>query len=142
AADVDPNSAGMQIYTGTGVEYSGSASDPNGKPLTWQWLYTVNGGAEVVFQSGSGAVPAIAYIYGAGAAGSTYGWKLRVSNGQATAESQLTVAVIAPPTAGQGLTIEAESGTLSAPFVSANGSIAQTVETGVTNGGRAVYTFT
>jgi len=56
----------LQVLEGTVVQYSGSASDPNGDPLTWQWLYTVDGGAEVVFQSGNGAVPAISFTYRSG----------------------------------------------------------------------------
>ncbi|MDB6110579.1 MAG: Fibronectin, type domain protein, partial [Pedosphaera sp.] len=140
AADVDPNVVGLQIFTGTGVEYSGSASDPKGAALSWQWLYTVNGGAEVVLQKGTGTVAAVSYTYGATTAGNTYVWKLRVSNGTATSESQLTVGVEAPPAAGQGLTFEAESGTIKAPFVATNGYIYQAVQTG-TNGGRAAYSF-
>src|SRR5439155_8085459 len=44
AADVDVATAGIQVYQSTLVQYSGSASDPNGDPISWQWIYTVNGG--------------------------------------------------------------------------------------------------
>jgi hypothetical protein len=142
AADVDPNVAGFQIYEGTVVQYSGSASDPNGDALTWQWIYTVDGGSEVVFQSGAGPVPAISFSYRTGMGGSTYVWKLRVSDGTATTESLLTVGVQAPPVAGQGLTLEAELGVISAPFVATNGYIVQSTQTGVTNGGRATFSIT
>lgn len=42
----------------------------------------------------------------------------------------------------QPLTIEAESGVISAPFAITNGYVYQPLPTGVTNGGRAVYDFT
>lgn len=42
---------------------------------------------------------------------------------------------------GQNLTIEAESGVISAPFTIADGYIYQPLQTDVTNGGRAVYDF-
>jgi len=42
----------------------------------------------------------------------------------------------------QPLTIEAESGVISAPFAITNGYVYQPVHTGVTNGGCAVYDFT
>ncbi|MDB6111214.1 MAG: hypothetical protein JWR69_2964 [Pedosphaera sp.] len=142
ATDVDPALAGLQVYSGTTVQYAGLATDANGDALTWQWLYTVNGGAEVVVQSGSGVVAPLTYTYGAGTAGTTYLWKLRVSDGQTTGESQMIVGVEAPPVAGQGLTFEAEAGTITAPFVSISGYISQPAQTGVTTGGRAAYSFT
>ena len=43
---------------------------------------------------------------------------------------------------GQSLTIEAESGVISAPFAITNGYVYQPLQTGVTNGGRAVYNIT
>ena len=43
---------------------------------------------------------------------------------------------------GQEAAIKAESGSVSGPFVLANGYIWQPVDTAATNGGRAVYTFT
>src|SRR4051794_2895303 len=66
---------------------------------------------------------------------------MRVSNGQATAEFPSTVSVQNPPAPGQGLVFEAESGVLSAPFVVNGTYISQAVQTGVTTGGRAAYTF-
>lgn len=40
-----------------------------------------------------------------------------------------------------GLTFEAISGTITAPFTTNSGVLSQTVDTGLINGGRAVYTF-
>jgi hypothetical protein len=142
SADVDPGKTGLQIFAGSVVQYSGSASDPSGFPLTWQWIYTVNGGPEVVLQNGSGTVPGVSFNYVTGAAGSTYVWKLRVSNGTATSESALTVGVEAPPPPAGTLTFSAGSGVVTAPLVISSGYVSQAVETGVTNGGQAVYDFT
>ncbi len=142
ASDVDPNTPGAQVYEGTAVQYSGSASDPNGDALTWQWIYTVNGGAEVVAKSGSGSVTAVSYSYAPGTGGSTYVWKLRVSDGLTTSERTLTVGVEAPPTPPGTLSFSATSGTISGPFEVSNGAIYQAVTTGVAEGGRAVYGFT
>jgi hypothetical protein len=143
-SDVDPNLAGVQIYYGSVVQYSGSASDPNGLPLAWQWIYTVNGGPEIALSSGSGPVANAVFNYTASTAGKTYVWKLRVSNGNATAESTFTVGVEAPPLPAGTLSFSATSGTITAPFVisgGTNGYIYQSAETGVTNGGRATYSF-
>lgn len=142
SADVDPGRAGLQIFAGSVVQYSGSASDPSGLPLTWQWIYTVNGGPEVVLQSGAGTVPSVSFNYVAGAAGNSYVWKLRVSNGTVTSESALSVGVEASPPPAGTLTFAAGSGILTAPFAMASGYVSQSVETGVTNGGQAVYGFT
>jgi len=103
---------------------------PKRGPLTWQWIYTVNGGAEVVYQSGSGSVAPATFTYPAGSGGSTYVWKLRVSDGQVSSESQTTLGVEAPPVAPGSLTFQAEAGTLTAPFVAANGYISNPLKPG------------
>lgn len=48
---------------------------------------------------------------------------------------------VEPPVPGS-LVFEAEAGIVSAPFISANGSISQVLETSVTAGGLATYSFT
>lgn len=141
ATDVDLAKAGLQIYEGTVVTYSGSASDPNGDALTWQWIYTLNGGPEVVYQSGAGTVAPAIFNFGTGTAGNAYVWKLRASDGKAFAESLLTTTVVALPPVGDGLTFEAEAGALSAPFAVTGGYISQPLTTDVAGGGRAVYSF-
>jgi hypothetical protein len=133
ATDVDPNVSGVQIFEGTVVQYSGSATDPNGDALTWQWRYSINGGADVVFQSGSGSVIPASFSYGSGTASNIYTWK---------SESQTTVGVTVPPAVGGGLVFEGESGVISAPFVIANGAISQSTTTDLAGGGRATYSFT
>jgi hypothetical protein len=141
ATDVNPLVAGVQVYEGTVIQYSGAGSDANGDALTWQWIYTVNGGAEAVYQSGSGTVLPVNFSYGTGTAGNSYVWKLRLSDGKATAESQIATAVIATPVGGANLTIQAETGVVTAPFQIVSGSLSQPATTDITLGGRAVYTF-
>jgi len=139
-ADIDPSAAGLQIFAGSVVQYSGSASDPNGLPLTWQWIYTVNSGSEIVLQSGTGTVASVSFNYTSSTAGNTYVWKLRVSNGYAISESDLTVGVEAPPA---GNVIQATSGAINSPFIVTNSYIYQPVQTTTpTNGGSAYYQFT
>ena len=140
-SDVDPNVVGLQVFAGSVVQYSGSATDPSGLPLTWQWIYTVNGGGEVVYQSGTGTVSSISFNYTASTSGNTYVWKLRVGNGYLTSESDLTVGVEAVPVAASGLTFPAGTATLSVPLVLTSNYISQAVGTGVTNGGQAVFDF-
>src|SRR5260370_37738984 len=45
ATDVDAATPGLQVYSGSTVQYTASASVLNLDPVTWQWSYTVNGGA-------------------------------------------------------------------------------------------------
>lgn len=141
-ADVDPVTPGLQVFAGSVEQYSGSASDPAGNSISWQWIYTVNGGPETILQSGTGAVTSVSYNYTQGSAGNTYIWKLRVSNGFTNTESDLTVGVEAPPPGGN-LSFAAPSGTLSGPFTVTNGYVSQLITTtNVASGGHALYSFT
>lgn len=141
-ADADPSTAGIQVLTGTTVQYSGSASDPNGDLLSWQWIYSVNGGGEVIYQSGIGSVSSISYAYGAGQAGNVFTWKLRVNDGQATAESSLTVQVVAASVPSGTLSFVASAGTITAPFATSGDLVYQSAETPLASSGRAAYSFT
>src|SRR5204863_6947997 len=105
-------------------------------------IYVVNGGAEVIAQSGSGTVAPMNYVYPSSAAGSTYVWILRVSDAFVSTDSQLVVGVEAPPPPPGSLTFSATSGTVTAPFVVNGTYISQPSQTSVTAGGRAAYTFT
>ena len=100
--DVDTNMAGFQIYVGTTVQLSASASAPNGDALTWQWLYSTNGGSQIVYQSGSGTAPTNSFTYPNGTAGNTYVWTLQVTDSktQLSAQSQLTLSVLLVPPQG------------------------------------------
>lgn len=141
-ADVNTNTAGPQVFAGSVVQYSATASDPNSLPLTWQWSYSVNGGAETVVQTGAGAVGSVSFNYTAAMAGSTFTWKLTVNNGLASATSTLTVGVVAPPSPTAGLSFQAADATLTAPFALSGGAIAQTVQTvDPTQGGQAAFSF-
>jgi hypothetical protein len=141
-SDVNPNVAGLQIYAGSLLQYSGSATDPGNLPLNWRWSYAINGGAETVLLNGTGAVTSISYNHTAESAGTTVLWKLHVSNGYSAAEATLSVAVEAPPPAGSGLSFSADSGTITAPFELVDGYISQPSQTvDPAAGGRAVYSF-
>ena len=139
-SDVDSNTSGLQVFEGYNESYSGSASDPSGLSLSWQWIYTINGGSENVLQSGTGTVATVSYTYPASSAGSTYVWKLRVSNGYSTSESDLTVGVEAPPVVIGSLTFQPSAGNIFAPFVLSSGYVSQSVTTG-TNGGQLIFFF-
>ena len=143
ATDVDPSTPELQIYAGSVVQYSGSASDPTGYPLTWQWLYSLNGGPEIMVQSGTGTVTAISFNYTAVTAGNSYIWKLRVGNGYSTGESTLGVGVVAPTPVAGGFIFQAGGGDLTAPLVLTNGYLSQSVQTtDPAFGGRVAYSFT
>ena len=147
AADVIQNQAGLQVFAGTVVSLSAMATNA----LNYQWSYSVNGGTPVVFQSGSGVVQNAIFSYGTNAVGNTYVWTLSVSNSQGSAQSQLTLGVVQPPTVTPGLTFAAYAGILAAPFFAGttvvngatNSYISQTVQTtSITNGGSASFAFT
>ena len=143
ASDVDQNQAGLQIYSGTVVSLSATASNA----LTYQWSYTVNGGSQVVFQGGSGSVSAASFSYGTSTVGNTYVWTLSISNSQGSAHSQFTLNVESPPIASANLTFAAQNGSITAPFVfGTNGTTIyfyQPVQTvGINGNGIAIYNFT
>lgn len=140
--DVDPVSSGLQVYAGSAVQYSGSASDPGGNSLSWRWSYAVNGGAETVISSGTGAVSSVAFTYNAADAGKVYVWKLQATSSGGTAQSTLAVGVVAPPTVTEQLTFAAAAGVITAPFTVTSGYLSQPSATSVTGGGSAVYPFT
>ena len=141
--DVNPAVTGFQTYAGTTAQLAGTALEPNGYALSWQWICSINGGSETVWRSGTGAVATVSYTYPGNLAGSTMVWELRVSNGSVSAESQLAVEVVPAPVPADGLAFEAESGVLSSPFIAVDGAVLQTVETlSPAAGGRASYRFT
>jgi len=83
AVDVDPTTIGLQVYEGTTVTYSGSASDPDGEILSWQWIYTIHDGQflnEILFLSGTGPIANAVFTYGPGTAGKTYTWISNIVN--------------------------------------------------------------
>jgi hypothetical protein len=111
------------VFAGSTEQYSSSASDPSGLPLSWQWIYTVNG-SSTQFQSGTGTVPTISFSYPASAAGNSYVWELDVSNGYATSKTNFTVGVEAPPVV---------SGTSGLTFYPSNIACNLTAEFALTN---------
>ena len=141
ALDADATMPGTQILPGTTVQYSGSASDANGDPLVWQWIQTFDGGVETVFQSGTGTVGAVSYVYDSNTVGREYEWKLRLNDGFALSESKHSLNVVVLPRTAEHLTFEAESGVLTGPFIVSNGYICQVIQTNLAGGGRATYDF-
>ncbi len=143
ATAVDTNAPGLQIYPGTIVQLSATATNA----LTWQWSYTVNGGSPVVYTNSTSPVTNISLCFDTNAVGNSYIWTLVVSNGQAWAESQTNFGV---EDITQGPTFTATSGTWSG-FLTAQSVINGILSTyiyqslpsiGSTSGGTAVYDFT
>ena len=94
--DADVATPGIQYLEGTTVTYSSTPapSDPDGDLLTWDWVYSLNGTPEVTYFSGVGALQNLVYPYGAGEAGNTYQWFLRVSDGQQMTPSTFTNTIV------------------------------------------------
>ena len=104
---------GLQIYSGTTVQFSATATNAQ----TWQWSYTVNGGAPVVYTNSTSPITNISYYFDTNTIGNSYVWTLVVSNGQAWAESQTNLTVEMLPNSGGtatngGLTFTATSAPL------------------------------
>jgi hypothetical protein len=151
APDVDPTLAGLQIYTGTTVQLSATATNAQ----IWQWSYTVNGGTPVVYTNSTSPITNISCYFDTNTAGNSYVWTLVVSNGPMWAESRTNFAVESLPNSGGtgtngGITIDATK-------VTANGFLTTTAmingvpvsyiyqplpSIGADGGGVAVYDFT
>ena len=143
AADVDPNTAGLQVYEGTTVQFSSAATYTGTNTLNWQWTYAVNGGATVVYQSGSGTIPSVSFSFATGTGGNTYVWTLLVTAGTNSASSTLAMSAEVPPAPNTSLTFQATSGTITAPFTVTGNYISQSVtSTTISATGEALYNFT
>jgi hypothetical protein len=131
-----------------------SYSDPqNSAQRSCQWTLKDATGATTLWDSGvqgpatSTAVPAAILNYG-----TTYTWQVRYANSLGLWSSYSTpttlATVTAPPSppppapAGSSIVFQAGDGTITAPFVLANGAISQAVNTvDPTQGGEATYAF-
>jgi hypothetical protein len=141
--DVDPNTAGLQVYEGTTVQFSSGVTYTGSSAVNWQWSYSVNGGASVVYQSGSGTVPAISFAFGTGSGGNTYVWTLSATAGTNSGSASMTMSVETPPAPNTSLTFQATSGVLTAPMVATGNYISQPVQSTVISAtGEALYTCT
>ncbi len=151
APDVDPTLPGLQIYSGTTVQFAATATNAH----TWQWSYSINGGAPVVYTNSTSPITNISYYFDTNAVGNSYVWTLVVSNGQAWAESQTNLSVeVLPNSDGSatngGLTFEAaavpSSGLLTASTIINGVQVSYIYQPlpsiGNTSGGTAVYNFT
>ena len=151
ATDVDLSLPGLQIYAGTTVQFSATATNAQ----TWQWSYTVNGGAPVVYTNSTSPITNISYYFDTNTVGNSYVWTLVVSNGQAWAESQTNLTVEVLPNSGgtatnAGLTFTATSAPLNGLLTAStmiNGVPTSYIyqplpSIGDVSGGTAVYNFT
>ncbi len=143
ASDVDPTTSGIQVYEGTIVQYSATATESGANTLTWQWSYTTNGSSQVVYLSGTGAVTPISVSYPTGTGGKTYVWTLTAGDGTTNLSSQVTTSVEVPPAPQTGLTFLAtQAATVTSPLAIASGSLSQTTSTmTVASAGEAMFNF-
>jgi hypothetical protein len=151
APDVDLSLPGLQIFSGTTVQFSATATNAQ----TWQWSYTVNGGAPVVYTNSTSPITNISCFFDTNTIGNSYVWTLVVSNGLMWAKSQTNFTVEASPDPGGtgtngGITINATN-------IPVNGLLRTTTmingapvsyiyqplpSIGAISGGAAVYNFT
>jgi hypothetical protein len=126
ASDVDPNTAGLQVYQGTTVQFSSGVSYTGTGTVNWQWSYTVDGGSPVI-QSGTGTVPSESFNFAT--APHTYVWTLLVTAGTNSASASLTVSSEVPPAPNTSLSFQATSGTITAPFTVTGNYVSQAITT-------------
>jgi hypothetical protein len=118
----------------TTATLSGYATDPNHDSLTFTWSQ-VTGPAPVTFSApNSSNSTATVTVRG------VYTLRLTASDGKTTAYADTTVTFSPDPAL---VTLQAEAGTITAPFTAQNGYISQaSLTTDINLGGRATYTFT
>jgi hypothetical protein len=112
----------------------GSVSDPEGAPVTVTWS-KVSGSGTVGFATPT-AMTTIASFSQTGA----YTLRLTASDGTNIVSDEVIVTLNPEPQPASA-SFEAESGSVTAPFLISGGVVSQSVESGVIDGGRAVYTF-
>jgi hypothetical protein len=151
APDVDLSLPGLQIYSGTTVQFSATATNAQ----TWQWSYSVNGGTPVVYTNTTSPMTNISCYFDTNTVGNSYVWTLVVSNGPLWAASRTNFAVEALPNPG-GTGTNGDI-TINATNAPVNGLLATTAtingvpvsyiyqplpSIGADGGGVAVYNFT
>ena len=92
AKDEDPVKEGIQVREGSVMNMSGMASDKDGDALTWEWIYKVEGGEEVVYESGVGRGGVVSVDTG-GWSGKVE-WIFRVRDGVNEVEKRLSMEVV------------------------------------------------
>jgi hypothetical protein len=143
ATDIDPATAGVQVYEGTVVTYSCQASETSSNTVSWIWSYAVNGGTNIVYASGVGTVPSVQFDYAIGTGSRTYVWTLSATDGMTNASSNLATSVEVVPVANVGLTFQAIAGSIAPPLTVSSNYVSQPVRTTViTNAGAASFNFT
>lgn len=99
AVDADLVRDGLQVVEGTTVRYSGTVSDPDGDPVSWQWFYSLDGGLEFArpVLGTDPPTPVQDNVFTYPAAPKSYVWILRGNDGRLTRESRFLVEVVPPP---------------------------------------------
>jgi len=151
ATDVDATLPGLQIYPGTTVQLSVTATNAQ----TWQWSYSINGGAAVVYTNSTSPITNVSCYFDTNTVGNSYVWTLVVSNGLMWAKAQTNFTVEAVPNSGG--TPTNGTVTISATNAPVNGLLKTSTTIngvpvsyiyqplpamGVSSGGTAVYNFT
>lgn len=118
----------------TSTTIAASVTNPtNGTPvLAWTM---VNGPAAVSFSAPTAATTTATF-----STAGTYTLRLTATVAPLSVSDDVVV-IVNPAAQVSGLTFEAESGTVTAPFVSSGGAISQPSETGLSGSGRATYSF-
>jgi hypothetical protein len=114
---------------------TGAVVNPLGGVLGLAWS-KISGPGTVTFSAPSAAATTATF-----SSAGTYVLRITATVLLVSASDDVTVTVNAAP-APTGMSFQAESGTITAPFTVANGAISQSVTTDVTTGGTASYVFT
>ncbi len=127
--------AAIQLPTNT-IGLNGWASDPEGAALTLLWEQTA-GPAVAAVVTRTALTTRVIFPTNIG----DYRFRLTANDGTNSALAEVLVS-LQPPVAAAVASIEAESGTISAPFTVNGGAVSQAMETELGTGGRATYRFT
>ncbi len=104
-SNLGTNPAVLLIAWGTTVKLSASTSIVTGDNLAWQWSYSLNGGPQIVSQSGTGSAPASSFTYSVDTGGNTYVWTLQVTDTRTGSSTQSQFAVFVQLQPPQGLLV-------------------------------------
>jgi hypothetical protein len=97
-ANQESNPSFYAVNPGT-VQLSATAASSKSDALSWQWWYNVNGGAQTVYQIGSGTAPTITLTNSVNAGGNTNVWTLQVTDTKngLSVQAQIPIYVMVPP---------------------------------------------
>ena len=86
-ANLGTNAIAIEIQAGT-VQLSAAAAGTSNHPVAWQWLYSVDGSAQSIYQMGTGTSPISSFNYTPDVGGFTYNWTLVVTDTRTGVSSQ------------------------------------------------------